>query len=118
VRNLAPGLGHEISYSAFTAPRALINNFDFSMLQEEAAVEFVNQIGDHAQAQLEDEWAKKAETLMAEMTQQISVAGEPTAYKADLPIASSLPQESSQEPLVASKSTTSVVETRVTPPEV
>jgi hypothetical protein len=55
---------------------------------------------------------------MAEMTQQISVAGEPTAYKADLPIASSLPQESSQEPLVASKSTTSVVETRVTPPEV
>jgi hypothetical protein len=88
------------------------------MLQEEAAVEFVNQIGDHAQAQLEDEWAKKAETLMAEMTQQISVAGEPTAYKADLPIASSLPQESSQEPLVASKSTTSVVETRVTPPEV
>jgi len=81
-------------------------------VQEEAAVEFVNQIGDHAQAQLEDEWEKKAETLMAEMT----AAGEPTAYNADLPVAS-LPQEASQEPLVVSKSRTAVVETSVTPPK-
>lgn len=84
----------------------------FATLQEEAAVEFVNQIGDQAQAQLEDEWEKKAGTLMAEMT----AAGEPTANDTDLPSAS-LPQETSQEPLVVSKSRTTVVETRVAPPK-
>lgn len=72
---------------------------------EEAAVEFVEQIGDQARAQLEDEWEKKAETLMAEM--------KATGESAD----ASLPQETSQEPLVVVKSRTTVVETRVTPPE-
>ncbi|KAG0582480.1 hypothetical protein KC19_3G063500 [Ceratodon purpureus] len=85
---------------------------------EEAAVEFVNQIGDHAQAQLEDEWEKKTETLMAEvMVQQIPTTGEPTGYKADVPVASSFPRESSQEPSVVSKTRTIVVEARVTPPK-
>lgn len=79
---------------------------------EEAAVEFVNQIGDQAQAQLEDEWEKKAGALMAEIT----AAGEPTANDADLPSVS-LPQEASQEPLVVSKSRTTVVETMVAPPK-
>ena len=112
---IAQALGHEIFYS-FTAPNAPIKHFDFASVQEEAAVDFVNQIGDHAQAQLEEEWEKKTETLMAEMTQQIPT-GQPTAYKADLPVASSLPLESSQEPSVVSKSRTFVVEARVTPPE-
>ena len=34
------------------------------MIQEQAAVAFVDQISDEAKAQLEDEWNKKAETLM------------------------------------------------------
>jgi hypothetical protein len=34
------------------------------LIQEQAAVQFVDQIGDQAKAQLEDEWNKKAETLM------------------------------------------------------
>lgn len=92
--------------------------FDVATVQEEAAVEFVNQIGDHARTQLEEEWEKKAETLMAEvMTQQIPATGEPTPYNADLSVASSLPRESSQEPLVVSKSRTTVVETRIISPK-
>ena len=97
---------------------AFIKHVDFVAVQEEAAVEFVNQIGDHAQAQLEDEWEKKTETLMAEvMVQQIPTTGEPTGYKADVPVASSLPRESSQEPSVVLKTRTIVVEARVTPPK-
>lgn len=83
------------------------------MMQEEAAVEFVNQIGDHAQAQLEDEWEKKAEIIMAEMI----AAGEPTVHNADLPAASLPPQQASQEPSVVSKSRSTVVETSATPPK-
>lgn len=86
----------------------VLKSFDSALVQEEAAVEFVEQIGDQARAQLEDEWEKKAETLIAEM----KAAGE----SADLPV-TSLPQETSQEPLVVVKSRTTVVETRVTPPE-
>jgi hypothetical protein len=34
------------------------------MIQEQVAVQFVGHIGNQAKAQLEDEWNKKAETLM------------------------------------------------------
>lgn len=49
------------------------------MLQEQAAVEFVDQLGDQATVQLEDEWNKKAETLMT------TVAKTQERLGADLP---------------------------------
>lgn len=46
---------------------------------EQAAVEFVDQLGDQATVQLEDEWNKKAETLMT------TVAKTQERLGADLP---------------------------------
>nr|XP_024359324.1 uncharacterized protein LOC112274245 isoform X1 [Physcomitrium patens]PNR31989.1 hypothetical protein PHYPA_026113 [Physcomitrium patens] len=78
---------------------------------EEAAVEFVNQIGDHAQAQLEEEWEQKAKTLVAEfMAEELPLPRESTPCKADVPVPS-LAQEGSP----VSNTRTTVVETNVTP---
>ncbi|KAG0590587.1 hypothetical protein M758_1G101000 [Ceratodon purpureus] len=52
---------------------------------EQAAVQFVDQIGDQAKAQLEDEWNHKAETLMT------TVAKTQEKFVADLP---AVPQDS------------------------
>jgi len=68
---------------------------------EVAAVEFVNQIGDQAQAQLEEDWNQKSEAVMATvMTQQKLGLG------ADLPTAS-LPSEAVSSTTVEVQTTTS-----------
>lgn len=79
----------------------IVKIFD-PIVQEVAAVEFVNQIGDQAQAQLEEDWNQKSEAVMATvMTQQKLGLG------ADLPTASS--------PSEAVSSTTVVVQTTTSP---
>jgi hypothetical protein len=71
------------------------------IVQEVAAVEFVNQIGDQAQAQLEEDWNQKSEAVMATvMTQQKLGLG------ADLPTAS-LPSEAVSSTTVEVQTTTS-----------
>ena len=58
--------------------------YSLVMIQEQAAVHFVDQIGDQAKAQLEVEWNRKAGTLMT------TVASE--NFGADL---SAIPQDKS-----------------------
>lgn len=75
------------------------------IVQEVAAVEFVNQIGDQAQAQLEEDWNQKAEAIMATVKSQQKLG-----LGADLPTASSL-SEAASSTTVDVQTTTSTSKT-------